>query len=417
MQRRAGGVGAENDELHLDVGRRGKRTRAKEAAGVAGADGEQPLSEQSVTQPSAGAMPPTVEYVVHRDRLGAAILHANLKVVLQVGSDSRHVGDDVYPERLEQRRRSEPGQLQELRRVERAAGDNDLRVGVRNAGRIAAAVFDAGGAASRKEDPARQRVRYDGEIGPAARLAQIADRGRAATPMARGQLEITGAFLRGAVEIVVARKSRLLRGCDESLAQRVRFAHVGNRKRPAHPMQRILAARLVLGAAEVGQHILEAPAGIAELPPMIEVGRLAADVKQAIDRARASQHFPPRLDDAPIVELGLRLRAIEPIDLAVGEQLAVAERDVNPDVAIMPARLQQQNAMTARGGQTIGEHAARASGADDDIVEGLRVRLHRLASRPNSRVSTSKLQWIKPRDHKLPVNLAAINGSAELMGR
>src|SRR5215472_15537790 len=99
-----------------------------------------------------------------------------------------------------------------------AAGNDDLRVGVCNAGRIAAAVFDADGAAPRKEDPARQRVRYDGEIGPAARLAQIADRGRAATPMARGQLEITGAFLRGAVEIVVARKARLLRGCDESLA-------------------------------------------------------------------------------------------------------------------------------------------------------------------------------------------------------
>jgi hypothetical protein len=108
MQRRAGGVGAENDEMHLDVGRRSKRTRAKEAAGVAGADGEQPLSEQSVTQPGGGAMPPAVDHVVHRDRFGAAILHADLKVVLQFGPDPRHVSDDVYSERLEQRRRSEP---------------------------------------------------------------------------------------------------------------------------------------------------------------------------------------------------------------------------------------------------------------------------------------------------------------------
>src|SRR5262245_31097703 len=103
--------------------------------------------------------------------------------------------------------------------------------------------------------------------------------------MARGQLEITGAFLSGAVEIVVAREARLLRGRDESLAQRMRFAHIGDRERPADPVQRILAARLVLGTAEVRQHILEAPAGIAELAPMIEVLRLAADVEQAIDRA------------------------------------------------------------------------------------------------------------------------------------
>src|SRR5438094_2332965 len=99
-------------------------------------------------------------------------------------------------------------------------------LGVRNACRAAAPVFDADGAASGKEDPARQRVRHDGEIGPAARLAQIAERGRAATPMACGQLEITGAFLGGAVEIVVARKARLLRGRDESLAQGMRFAHI-----------------------------------------------------------------------------------------------------------------------------------------------------------------------------------------------
>src|SRR5215813_5116782 len=188
--------------------------------------------------------------------------------------------------------------------------------------------------------------------------------------MARGQLEITGAFLGGPVEIVVARKARLLRGGDESLAQRMRFAHVGNRERPAHPMQRILAPLLIFGAAKTGQHTLEAPAGVAELPPMIEVGRLAADVEQAIDRARAAQHLPAGLDDLPVVELGLRLRGVEPIDLTIGEQLAVAERDVNPDMAVMAARLQQENAMATRGGETIGENAARASGADDDIVEG-----------------------------------------------
>jgi hypothetical protein len=41
-------------------------------------------------------MPPTVDHIVHRDRLGAAILHANLKVILQLGSDAWHFGDDIY---------------------------------------------------------------------------------------------------------------------------------------------------------------------------------------------------------------------------------------------------------------------------------------------------------------------------------
>ena len=42
---------------------------------------------------------------------------------------------------------------------------------------------------------------------------------------------------------------------------------------------------------------------------------------------------------------------------------------MNPAIAIMPARFDQQNAMAARGGETIGENAAGAAGADDDIVE------------------------------------------------
>src|SRR5262249_60672984 len=133
-------------------------------------------------------------------------------MVLQFGPAPRHVGDDVDSARLEQRCRSEPGQLQKLRRVERAAGDDDLCVGMCDACCAAAPVFDADGAASRKQYPARQRVRYDREIGAAARLAQIADRGRAPTSMTRGQLEITSAFLGGPVKIIGARKARLLRG-------------------------------------------------------------------------------------------------------------------------------------------------------------------------------------------------------------
>src|SRR5260370_7338412 len=95
----------------------------------------------------------------------------------------------------------------------------------------------------------------------------------------------------------------------------MRFADVGDRERPAHPMQRVLAALLVLGAAEIRENILEAPAGIAELAPMVEVLCLAADVEQPVDRARSAQHFPARLDDPPLVDPPLPLRPVEPLDL------------------------------------------------------------------------------------------------------
>jgi hypothetical protein len=66
----------------------------------------------------------------------------------------------------------------------------------------------------------------------------------------------------------------------------MRLAHVGNRKLAADAVQCILAALLILGAAKVGEHIGEAPAGVAELPPMIEILRLAADTEKAVDGAR-----------------------------------------------------------------------------------------------------------------------------------
>ncbi len=185
-------------------------------------------------------------------------------------------------------------------------------------------------------------------LGRRRACTQIADRGRPAPAVLRGELEIAGALLRRPVEIVVARMAGLLRGLDERLAQRMRLAHIGDRERPADAVQRVLAALLVLGAAKIRQHIVEAPAGVAELPPVIVVRRLAAQIKQAVDRARSAEHLAARLDDLAVVELGLRLRLVEPVHPAVGEQLAVAERNVNPEVAIVSARLQQKNAMAAR---------------------------------------------------------------------
>src|SRR5262245_15705978 len=141
-------VGAKYDEMYLHVGRRNQRTCAKEPAGIAGADGEQPLSEQSVTQPGAGSMPPAVDHVVHGDPLRAAVLHADLKVILQVGPDPRLVGDHVYAERPQERWRSKSGQLKELRRVERATGKDHLCIRMGSASRLALPVLDTDRTAS-----------------------------------------------------------------------------------------------------------------------------------------------------------------------------------------------------------------------------------------------------------------------------
>src|SRR5215218_218744 len=103
------------------------------------------------------------------------------------------------------------------------------------------------------------------------------------------------------------------------------------RKRTTCPMQIVGATLLIFRLAKVGQHVVKTPAGIAELPPVVEILRLPANVEQAVNRARSAQHFSARLDDLPVVELGFRLGIVEPVHFGVAEQLAVAERDVDPD--------------------------------------------------------------------------------------
>src|SRR5438046_2929196 len=121
----------------------------------------------------------------------------------------------------------------------------------------------------------------------------------------------------------------------------MRLADIGNRKWSADTVEVVAAATLILGAPEIGQHVGEAPAGIAELPPMIVILVLAADLEQTVDRTRSAQHLAARLDDLAVIELRLRLGFVQPIDFGIIEQLAIAERDMNPDVPVMAAGFEQ----------------------------------------------------------------------------
>ena len=171
VQRRPRRFAAEDDEVHLHIGRRHVCARAEETAGIAGADREQSLPEQGVAHSGADPLAPAVDHVVHRDRLGAAILDADLEVILKVFADAGHVGGHADAMRAQQRGRSEPGKLHQLRRVERAAGQDDLAAGAGSPRRAALPVFDPDRAPPLKQDAARQRVGFDDEIGSAARLA------------------------------------------------------------------------------------------------------------------------------------------------------------------------------------------------------------------------------------------------------
>ena len=124
---------------------------------------------------------------------------------------------------------------------------------------------------------------------------------------------------------------------------------------------------MVLGFAEIRQHIIPAPAGIAELVPMVVICRLPAHVDHAVDRRTAAEDAAPRILDRTTVEARLRCRFEPPIGARIADAVEIADRDMHPVVMVGPTGLDQQNGVPL--GQTVGQNAPRRAGTDDDVIK------------------------------------------------
>src|SRR5688572_27153795 len=127
------------------------------------------------------------------------------------------------------------------------------------------------------------------EVGPTHRRTQIGHRGAAAQSLARRALKVADAFLTRPVEIAIAPDAGRLAGFDERVGERMPVLDVRYRQRTADAVPVVRAARLVFRLLEIRQAVRVPPARIAEVPPVVEVFPLAANIKQAVDRARAAE--------------------------------------------------------------------------------------------------------------------------------
>src|SRR5262249_5503157 len=160
-----------------------------------------------------------------------------------------------------------------------------------------------------------------------------------APSVAVGELEVARPLLIGTVEIVVARDARTRAGGDERIAELpLPQAHVRHAQRAAGAVQLVGAALLVLRALEVRQHVLPAPPGLAGRAPAAETLAVASDVGERVDGARSAENTPARPRHRATVEMGLGTRPELPGDGGVGEVAVVARRDMDPWVAVAPAR-------------------------------------------------------------------------------
>ena len=196
-------------------------------------------------------------------------------------------------------------------------------------------------------------------MGPVADRLQIRRGGAAAAAVADTRLMPADAILYPAIDIRVEGDADFL-GCGQHrLVDGGLLANVGNPQGAIATMQRAGATAVGFAFDEIGQHVVIGPAVTAGLCPAVEVFYLPPDIDHAVDRTGAAQHLAARQEVFLAVAIFFRLRFEAPVDVGVNDIPAIAKRDMNPEIFVFGACLQQQYAVGRVGAQPVGENAAR----------------------------------------------------------
>ena len=181
-------------------------------------------------------------------------------MVGEIRAHRRQVEPDVEPVLAQVRGRADARQHQQLRRVVRAGAEHHLALGAQRLRDAVAHDLGPDRAVALEQQPGHGRTGHEREVRARERRMQVGDRGRAAHPVSLRELVEADAVLPAPVEVGVRGQAGLDRRLDPGARELVIRARVGDAQRPARAVQRVCAALVVLGALEVRQHLVPAPA-------------------------------------------------------------------------------------------------------------------------------------------------------------
>ncbi len=348
----------------LDVGPLEARAGGHEGAGLAHVGGEGATARGLPLHESRG------RHVVDGHVLGGGRPHQRRDdVVVQVATDGGCVEDDVDAVLAQVLRRTDAGQHHQLRGVDRAAAQHDLRLGPRGLDGAAREVLDTHGPGAVHQHPGRQGTGTDREVRPAADLgAEVGLGGRPATAAVAGDLVATRTHLRLAVEVVVGREPALPRRLQPGQGALVGVATVLDVQRPVGAVEGVGTAGVALAPHEVGQHVGVGPADGTEVAlPAVEVGAGAADVHHRVHRRAAAERLHPRPVGALAAETRLRGRGVVPVPPGL-EQVGEGRGHRDLERVGLGSCLEQQDRGARVLAQARGDDGAGAAGPDHDVV-------------------------------------------------
>ena len=194
----------------------------------------------------------------------ALVYHQGIRVVLQVLAHAGKVVDQRDVVLGQFRCRAHARKLENLRRVDGAAGEDDFVVGLQGADLTLVLHFHADGSFALEQYPIHQSVGHDGQVGPVHDRVQIGTGNTAALTVLLVHLVHAHAFLDIVVEVVGSGVPSLNARFNKGVTDRVSETQVGDVELAMGAVEFTFSWLIVLAAFEYRQHIVEAPAVVAQ---------------------------------------------------------------------------------------------------------------------------------------------------------
>src|SRR5262245_13674264 len=235
-------------------------------------------------------------------------------MILQVLADAREFVRDPDAVSLEERARSDAGKLEDLRRADRAGGENGLDTRWDERLLAAAPQLDAGRPPLLEPDPVHMHVGHHGKVRPAHRRLEESLRRAPAYATALVHLEERRALVVAAVEILHLRDARLRHRLAERVEHLPRQSLALDSPLAAGRVHVARTAVVVLGALEDRQHARPRPRAVAgEAHPFVVVATLAAEIEHRVDRRAAAKDLAAGVEDGAAVQPGIGLGTVAPV--------------------------------------------------------------------------------------------------------
>src|ERR1700746_3419039 len=166
-------------------------------------------------------------------------------------------------------------------------------------------------------------------------------------------VKVTGARIVPGIEVRRHRDTHL----DGRLRHVVKYIplHAGSFDTPlaTDSMMLRFAQKMIVKALEDWTHVIPAPAGEAQLTPVIIISRLSAHRNHGIDRGRTADPLAPRILQRPAVKARFALCLEHPVRPRIANGEKIADRNMKPDPVVVATGFQNQNTAVASGLPTV----------------------------------------------------------------